>query len=154
MKNRIAARVLAFVLTLLSARVSLAQQPFIGFDRNDYPGDALLPALRKDFHYTSFWLNNPPGETANSWAGKRAILKQNGFGFLVLFNGRLDAQLKGQDAAALGERDGKAAAAAALHEGFARNVLIFLDEEEGGRLLPEQAGTHRSQSTTPHALFS
>lgn len=130
---------LALVLTLLSARVSLAQQPFIGFDRNDYPGDALLPALRKDFRYTSFWLNNPPGETANSWAGKRAILKQNGFGFLVLFNGRLDAQLKGQDAAALGARDGKAAAAAALHEGFARNILIFLDEEEGGRLLPEQA---------------
>lgn len=128
-----------FVLMLLCARGVHAQGPFIGFDRNDYPGDALLPALRKDFRYTSYWLNNPPGETANSWTGKRAILKQHGFGFLVLFNGRLDAQLKGQDAAALGAADGKAAVAAALREGFARSVLIFLDQEEGGRLLPEQA---------------
>ncbi len=132
------ARIFIFAMLLVSVCAGPAQS-FIGFDRNDYPGDALVPALRKDFRYTSFWLNNPPGETANSWRGKRGILKQNGFGFLVLFNGRLDAQLKGQDAAALGAADGKAAAAAALREGFARNVLIFLDQEEGGRLLAEQA---------------
>lgn len=131
-------RVLVFFLSLLSVRVSLAQQSFLGFDRNDYPGDALLPALRKDFHYTSYWLNDPPGETVNSWAGKRATLKRYGFGFLVLFNGRTYAQLKGRDAAALGTADGNAAVAAAQREGFARNVLIFLDQEEGGRLLPEQ----------------
>lgn len=137
-------RIPILLLLLIMARAAIAQQSmprqsFLGFDRNDYPGDALLPALRKDFRYTSFWLSNPPGETANSWAGKRALLKQNGFGFLVLFNGRLDAQLKGKDAAGLGAADGRAAAAAALREGFARNVLIFLDLEEGGRLLPEQA---------------
>lgn len=133
------ARLLILLLLPVFARAGIAQQSFLGFDRNDYPGDALLPALRKDFRYTSFWLNNPPGETANSWTGKRALLKQNGFGFLVLFNGRLDAQLKGKPAAALGAADGRAAAAAALREGFAPNVLIFLDQEEGGRLLPEQA---------------
>ena len=133
------ARFLVFVLALIFAQTALAQQPFIGFDRNDYPGDALLPALRRDFRFTSYWLNNPPGETTNSWAGKRAILKQNGFGFLVLFNGRLNAQLEGRNAAALGVADGKAAAAEALSEGFTRNVLIFLDQEEGGRLLPQQA---------------
>lgn len=119
--------------------LGVAQNAFLGFDRNDYPGDAALPALRKDFRYTSYWLNNPPGETANNWAGKRALLKRYGFGFLVLFNGRLDAQLRGGDAAAMGAADGKAAAAAAVREGFARDVLIFLDQEEGGRLLPEQA---------------
>lgn len=143
------ARVLILLSVLMAARVGIAQpssqdqsfvgQSFLGFDRNDYPGDELLPALRKDFRYISFWLNNPPGEAANSWAGKRALLKQNGFGFLVLFNGRPDAQLRGKNAAALGVADGKAAAVAALREGFARNVLIFLDQEEGGRLLPEQA---------------
>jgi hypothetical protein len=117
---------------------------YLGFDRNDYPGDAALPALRKTFRYTSYWLNNPPGETNNSWAGKRAILRENGFGFLVLFDGRTDAAIKaamvaGQSAKQLGAGDGKAAAASAAHEGFPVDVLIFLDQEEGGRLLPEQA---------------
>ncbi len=35
---------------------------YLGFDRNDYPGDGNLPALRKSFAFTGFWLNNPPGE--------------------------------------------------------------------------------------------
>ncbi len=115
-----------------------------GFDRNDYPGDAALPALRKSFRFTGYWLNHPPGETGNSWTGKRGILRRYGFGFLVLFDGRTDAELKaaelkGQDVALLGATDGKAAMAAAKREGFAPDVLIFLDQEEGGRLLPEQA---------------
>jgi hypothetical protein len=118
--------------------------PFLGFDRNDYPGDGAWPALRKTFRYTSYWLNHPPGESANSWAGKRAILRQNGFGFLVLFTGRTDAEIKaamaqGKNTEQLGAQDGKDAVAAAQHEGFQKNVLIFLDQEEGGRLFPEQA---------------
>ncbi len=111
---------------------------YLGFDKNDYPGDAALATLRKTFRFTSFWLNNPPQDSQNSWTGKRAILKQQGFGFLLLFNGRLDAQLQGQDAAALGAADGQAAVAAAAKEGFPPHVLIFLDQEEGGRLLAEQ----------------
>lgn len=130
--------ILALLLSA-SALASMAQRAFAGFDRNGYPGDAALPALRKDFRYTSYWLNSPPGEHANSWTGKRTLLKHYGFGFLVLFNGRLDAQLKGRDAAHLGIADGKAAVEAARREGFAQDVLIFLDIEEGGRLLPEQA---------------
>ena len=100
---------------------------------------ATLAALRRSFRFAGYWLNPPPGETGNTWAGKRAILLKSGFGFLVLFNGRTDAELKGRDAAAIGTADGKAAAEAARREGFARNVLIFLDQEEGGRLLAEQA---------------
>ena len=77
--------------------------------------------------------------------GKRAILRRYGFGFLVLYTGRTDAELKaaatkGHDARELGAGDGKAAVAAAAREGFPRGVLIFLDQEEGGRLLEEQAG--------------
>jgi hypothetical protein len=34
--------------------------------------------------------------------------------------------------------DGKATVAAAASEGFPSDVLIFLDQEQGGRLLPEQ----------------
>jgi hypothetical protein len=138
---------LAALLVICSALACAAQsepqvsahRSYLGFDKNDYPGDAALPALRQSFRFAGYWLNNPPGARQNGWTGKRALLKKNGFGFLVLFNGRLDAELKGTDAAALGIADGKAAVAAALHEGFATNVRIFLDQEEGGRLLPEQA---------------
>ena len=121
-----------------------ANPVYLGFDRNDYPGDGTLAALRKSFRYTSYWLNPPPGEKANGWMGKRTILRQYGFGFLVLFNGRSDNELKlaaskGESPENAGAADGAVAVAAAWREGFARNVLIFLDQEEGGRLLPEQA---------------
>jgi hypothetical protein len=118
---------------------AVAQKSYVGFDRNDYPGDANLTALRKAFRFTSYWINNPPGAQRNTWTGKRALLEQHGFGFLVLFNGRLYEELKGKDPAALGAADGKAAVAAALHEGFSRRTLIFLDQEQGGRMLPEQS---------------
>jgi len=132
---------LALLAILLFNNPSRAESPKVyqGFDKNEYPGDGILPALRKSFWYASFWLNNPPGAKQNSWIGKRAILKHQGFGFLVLFNGRVDAELKNSDPAKLGTLDGKASVTAAAREGFKENVLIFLDQEEGGRLLPEQA---------------
>jgi hypothetical protein len=111
----------------------------VGFDKNDYPGDKLLPALHGSFAYTGYWLNNPPGGNSNSWRGKRALLKTNGFGFMILYNGRLDRELRGKDAAALGRSDAAAAVAAAKGEGFASGAILFLDQEEGGRLLPEQS---------------
>jgi hypothetical protein len=110
-----------------------------GFDKNTYPGDDLLPGLRRSFSYTGYWLNNPPGANSNSWAGKRAALKAKGFGFMILYTGRLDAELRGKDAAALGRADAAAAISAAQREGFAPGAILFLDQEEGGRLLPEQS---------------
>ena len=112
---------------------------YFGFDRNDYPGDNLLPALHRSFSYAGYWLNNPPGASSNRWTGKRALLKANGFGFMILYNGRLDAQLTGKDAAALGRSDAAAAISAAEKEGFAPGAILFLDQEEGGRLPPEQS---------------
>ena len=58
---------------------------------------------------------------------------------MILYNGRLDSELKGKDAAALGRSDAAAAIAAAKREGFASGAILFLDQEEGGRLLPEQS---------------
>jgi hypothetical protein len=114
-----------------------AQQSYLGFDRNQYPGDQNLEILRHTFSYTGFWLNNPPGENTNSWVGKRQVLQSAGFGFLVLFNGRLDKQLR-HNPAALGQTDGQAAVTSAQREGFPAQTIIFLDIEEGGRMLPEQ----------------
>ncbi len=122
-----------------------APNEWLGFDRNDYPGDAAMATLRKTFAFTGFWLTNPPGEQENSWVGKRGVLKDAGWGFLVLANGRLDAEiLKSQKAgtspAALGRKDAASALARAQEEGFPHGTVIFLDQEEGGRLLEEQAG--------------
>jgi len=112
---------------------------YLGFDVNEYPGDAALPTLKQTFAFAGYWLNVPPGAKGNSWMGKRAEFVKNGFGFLVLFNGRLDRELKSPvHASETAAIDAKSAVAAALHEGFSPNTIIFLDQEEGGRLLPEQ----------------
>ncbi len=126
-------------LLLFVAPLALAVDPpaYLGFDRNDYPGDDHLKDLHNTFAYTGYWLNNPPGENTNSWVGKRDKLESAGFGFLVLFNGRFYRELK-THAAELGKSDARAAAKAARREGFPSRTIIFLDQEEGGRLLPEQ----------------
>jgi hypothetical protein len=112
---------------------------FLGFDRNDYPGDNDLRELHNTFAYTGYWLNNPPGAKTNTWAGKRRKLEAAGFGFLVLFNGRLYRELGNVDGGSeLGKADAQQAAQAARREGFPAQTIIFLDQEEGGRLLPEQ----------------
>ena len=115
-----------------------ANAQHLGFDRNAYPGDSQLAALHRTFAFTGYWLNNPPGANSNTWAGKRATLEQAGFGFLVLFNGKTYAQLKGNEAEELGSADGEAAVAAARKEEFPPHTIIFLDQEEGGRLLDPQ----------------
>jgi hypothetical protein len=141
-----------FALTLVALTLNAtaqtapppARQYYAGFDANDYPGDAMLPALRKQFSFTGYWLTNPPGANSNPWVGKRDILVRNGFGFLVVANGRLDkeilkSQRSGKVAAALAREDAAAAVSAARREGYPPRTILFLDQEEGGRLLPEQA---------------
>ena len=59
----------AAALTLVCAHCAAQAQTYLGFDRNDYPGDANLKSLRQTFSYTGYWLNNPPGEKTNTWAG-------------------------------------------------------------------------------------
>lgn len=114
-------------------------QAYLGMDRNDYPGDANMQLLRKTFVFTGYWLNNPPGASHNTWAGKRTSLQEIGFGFLLLFNGREYKELKASgDAASVGSRDATAAVQAAASEGFPKKAIIFLDQEQGGRMLLEQ----------------
>ncbi|MFZ3334133.1 MAG: glycoside hydrolase domain-containing protein [Candidatus Acidiferrales bacterium] len=119
--------------------VEAPPRTYLGFDANDYPGDAALPALRKTFTFAGYWLNAPPGAKTNPWTGHRVALLQNGFGFLVLFNGRTESQLQPPVVpAALGASDAELAIRAAQQEGFQAQTIIFLDQEEGGRMLPVQ----------------
>ena len=140
----------AFILTVLLvwtlASISFAQakqastkSAYFGFDRNQYPGDASLKTLRQSFSFASYWLNTPPGESRNTWLGKRKILQATGFGFLVVFNGHTYKEIKAAgDAKKLGASEGAAAATTAKREGFRFGTIIFLDQEEGGRMLEEQ----------------
>jgi hypothetical protein len=108
---------------------------YLGFDRNDYPGDAAMKLLRRNFAFTGYWLGNPPGGKTNTWAGKRDLLRSQGFGFLVLYAGRDSNGLKNDaDARLKGARDAEEAIAAAKAENFSAGTIIFLDIEEGGRL--------------------
>lgn len=141
------ARLLLLIALLSVAAAGPENAPnsaYLGFDRNQYPGDEQLDALRRTFRFTSYWLNNPPGEKSNTWQGKRPLLRSQGFGFVVLFNGRVSKELKTPaDASALGASDGDLAVKAAAAEGFPQRTAIFLDLEEGGRLLrPQRAYVH------------
>jgi glycoside hydrolase-like protein len=131
-----------FIVLLLSPLIAQGQNntsTYLGFDRNTYPGDSNLKSLRQTFSYTGYWLNNPPGESSNGWRGHRAAVESAGLGFLVLFNGRLYAELKTvANAKRLGQSDARAAATSARREGFRPGTVTFLDVEQGGRMLPEQ----------------
>ena len=122
---------------------------YLGFDRNDYPGDVALPILRKSFSFAGYWLGPPPGAKSNSWSGKRELLRSLGFGFLVLYSGPQSSELQQKwseehvfnnlksrmsSAGRKGASDARQAAEAARKEGFPSHTVIFLDVEEGGRL--------------------
>ena len=112
-----------------------ASQVYIGFDRNVYPGDDALPILRKFFSFSGYWLSPPPGEKTNGWTRKRALLKQHGFGFLLLYQSAASSHLQDLSTAEnAGRADAEKAADAALREGFPLHSVIFLDIEDGGRL--------------------
>jgi Domain of unknown function (DUF1906) len=128
----------AFLLCIDAVRSNTpAQKAYLGFDANGYPGDDGLPILRKTFAFSSYWLSPPPGEKATSWLGKRSTLQAQGFGFVVLWNGRDSHNLKSSDdAQRKGKLDAQNAAKMARQEGFLGGTIIFLDIEEGGRLGP------------------
>ena len=133
----------------LSCATLHAQIPtYLGFDRNDYPGDANLTTLRQTFSYTGYWLNNPPGASSNTWAGHRAAVESAGFGFLVLFNGRLYAELKTvARAQRLGQSDAHAAATAARREGFPAQPSSFSIRSRADACCPSRRLTSMPGST-------
>jgi hypothetical protein len=133
------AEAMARLVLLVILGTNCIAQTYLGMDRNDYPGDAAMQSLGKTFAFTGYWLNNPPGANRNTWTGHRARLESMGYGFLLLFNGRDYAALKAfGDTGKVGVSDAASAVNSAKSEGFPMNSVIFLDQEQGGRMLPEQ----------------
>ena len=122
---------------------TLGQKTYLGFDRNEYPGDSVLAALHQRFSFAGYWLNTPPGAKANSWSGKRDAVKKRGSAFWFSSTAASDTEIRrAASAEELGQSDAQAAVAAASREGFPHGSVIFLDQEEGGRMLPEQKSLH------------
>lgn len=146
LRTRSAIVAFAVLVSLAAAKAQVPtnsqQRAYLGFDANDYPGDSVLPQLRKTFSFAGYWLNHPAGTpegAPDTWLGHRASLAKQGFGFLVLFNGRLDKELKAPaDPRAIGANDARTAATIARREGFPAGTVIFLDQEEGGSMYDEQ----------------
>ena len=60
-------------------QTSKAGRTYFGFDRNEYPGDNLLPSLHRNFSYAGYWLNIPPAPRAmagqaNAPLSRRTVL--------------------------------------------------------------------------------
>src|ERR1700735_2293503 len=119
--KRLSSLVLLAATAVAQQSAAPAPQP-IGFDSNTYPGDAALPVLRKHFAFAGYWLTNPPRANSNSWLGKGDALLKQGFGFLVLANGKDDdVILKAMktskvSAEAVGRRDAEAVVITAKQE--------------------------------------
>jgi Domain of unknown function (DUF1906) len=115
-----------------------AQNGYLGFDRNDYPGDAAMTELHREFAFTGYWVTAPPGRETNTWAGKRKVLESQGYGFVLLAQGKASKEIRSSTIARdRGTADAREAARGAKVEGFAGGAIIFLDVEEGGRLSTE-----------------
>ena len=122
-------------IAIAQAAQTQAHSGYLGFDRNDYPGDAVMTQLRQQFSFTGYWLTPPPEEKGNSWTGKRKVLEAQGYGFLLLARGRAPNKIRNATAARqIGTTDAREAARRAKTEGFAAGAIIFLDVEDGGRL--------------------
>src|SRR6267154_272308 len=110
----------------------------LGFDRNDYPGDAAMKELRKEFTFVGYWLTPPPGAKTNSWTGKRKEMEALGYGFLLLVRGRAGNAIRtAAEAGKIGVGDARDAVRSAKAQGFASGGIVFIDIEDGGRLTAE-----------------
>jgi hypothetical protein len=116
------------------------KETYFGFDKNEYPGDNLLPALHRSFSYTGYWLNNPPGRK-QQWLDRQARHPQ-GERF------RLHDPVQ-RAAGCPADRQGCSGARPVgrrwppsprpKRRALPQGAILFLDQEEGGRLLPEQS---------------
>ncbi len=122
---------------------STAQSP-IGFDSNDYPGDAALPALRRTSPSPATGSPTRPANTRTAGQASAMFSCATTSASLSWPTARLDAEIarakrSGTTPAALGAKDAAAAIAAAQREHFPAHTILFLDQEEGGRLTADQS---------------
>jgi hypothetical protein len=107
---------------------------FAGFDRSDYPGDAVVHWLKTQTNlvWCGYYLAPTPSHGGSSWMGKRAALSAAGWGIAPIYVGQ---QVTGpgshNPSAATGVADGSQAVNLMTSEGFAPGSYVYLDLENG-----------------------
>ena len=117
---------------------------YLGLDRNLYPGRPDAAYNRKTFliHRILAQQTDPDSPTLGQENGRSShptTWASSFYGTAGLMRINLEKAKGGTLATALGVADGHAAIQAAKREGFPAGTTIFLDQEQGGRLLQEQA---------------
>ena len=94
MKTALIISLIALFLVMLSESAAQSKNDsYLGFDRNAYPGNATSKPCTKLSPTPATGSTILPAKR-QTWSGHRAAVESAGFGFLVLFNGRLYAELK------------------------------------------------------------
>jgi len=112
---------------------------FAGFDRADYPGDAVMTWLRANtnLQWCGYYLGPAPSHPSTTWMTRRAALTGAGWGIAPIYVGQ---QITGPGShhasSAQGVIDGNQAAAMMAAEGFAPGACVYLDVENGPPLTP------------------
>jgi hypothetical protein len=123
-------------------------------DRDVYPGDGVMQRLwaETNLAWTGYYLPRLSYKTgkvhAGTWKGKRATLKNMGWGVVPIFFGRQQEHAGATDAKAHrkaslttghGAAEGKLAASVAQADGFPAYTVIYLDIEGGNDVTHELA---------------
>ena len=144
----------------------------LGFDTYRYPGDNTMRAWKKvpgaPYSWVGYYLPAPCHKDA-SWAGKRAMLSQMGWGLAVVYVGQQTwaqqpAALPAADVASLiragktcnanllgqerGVAEGKDAIATTEREGFPPQSVVFLDIERMERMPDAMREYYRAWART------
>jgi hypothetical protein len=105
-----------------------------GFDRDVYPGDALMQTLisTTNFKFCGYYLHPAPSHSDGSWMGKRTFLTGLGWGLAPIYVGQQTTGPGSHNpSAAQGTTDGSDAAALMASEGFPAGSYVYLDLENG-----------------------
>jgi hypothetical protein len=110
----------------------------LGFDRLEYPGDAVMTALRTQgkVSFTAFYLAPAPSQSNTSWMAHVTGLIAAGWGLAPVYVGQQAAGGPGAHTltAAQGTTDAANACALAVKAGLPAGRVVYLDIEVGGTL--------------------
>lgn len=104
---------------------------FAGFDRSDYPGDAIMAWLKANTNlvWCGFYLR-APSHPDQSWVGARASLVAQGWGLAPVYVGQETMGPGSHNVTpAQGTNDGKDACARMAATGFPAGSFVYLDLE-------------------------
>ncbi len=119
-----------------------------GFDRSDYPGDAIIAWLKANTNlvWCGYYFGVAPSHSGTSWIGKRAKLAEAGWGIAPLYVGEQVVPPGSQHrSAAKGTIDGQEAVQFMTDEGFAPGSCVYLDLEAGA--LPQRLSDYTKSWT-------